>query len=257
MNKQGINGIEWCDYTWNPVTGCFHRCRWQMPDGVIAKCYAETVAGGMARNSYRHGFAHHYYHPQRLDEPLMVRKPSRIFLDSMGDLMGHWVPSEQIEEVLDVVRRAEWHTFLLLTKNAPRLLQFQDEFPDNLHIGVSMPPTHMWGKEVSPHQQEKLFRRSLDVLDQIDVALRWASFEPLSFDVAMVLEEIGVSFEWAVIGAASNGKQYYQPEASWVARLHEVLDAAGVAVFHKGNLNWSERRREYLLPRLVEQLELF
>ena len=45
--------------TWNPVAGCQHACRWNMPDGKIAECYAETTAEGVAAPSYPHGFEHH------------------------------------------------------------------------------------------------------------------------------------------------------------------------------------------------------
>ena len=42
LNKQGKGKIEWTDFTWNPVGGCRHACRWKMPDGTIARCYAES-----------------------------------------------------------------------------------------------------------------------------------------------------------------------------------------------------------------------
>src|SRR5574341_410290 len=109
MNKQskssGKRGIEWTDYSWNPVGGCQHGCRWVMPDGVIVECYAETVAERVAQNAYPHGFEHHYWRPEVLDEPLKLTKPARIFLDSMSDLIGHWVEKEQVEQV-----RSEEHT---------------------------------------------------------------------------------------------------------------------------------------------------
>src|SRR5215475_12381476 len=125
MNKQvkgkGKRGIEWTDYTWNPVGGCQHGCRWQMPDDSIAECYAETVAERVAQNSYPYGFEYHYWRPEALDEPMALAKPSRIFLDSMSDLMGIWVEPWQVQQVLDTCEKAHWHTFQLLTKNAPRL----------------------------------------------------------------------------------------------------------------------------------------
>lgn len=141
MNKQGPNGIEWTQFSWNPVSGCHHACTWTMPDGRVAECYAKTVAERVAMTAYPEGFAHHYWHPERLEEPLKVKKPARIFLDSMSDLMGAWVPDEQIEDVLDICRRASWHQFQLLTKNAPRLLKFNGRIPSNVWVGVSAPPS--------------------------------------------------------------------------------------------------------------------
>src|SRR5258708_28712194 len=126
MNKQnkgnGHFGIEWTDYTWNPVGGCQHGCRWHMPDGTIAECYAENVAERVSQTAYSKGFKYHYWRPQALEEPLKLKTPAKIFLHSMSDLMGHWVPAEHIEQVLDICRRADQHIFQLLTKNAPRLL---------------------------------------------------------------------------------------------------------------------------------------
>ncbi len=67
MNKQekikngqvSGRGIQWCDYTWNANAGCHHACRWEMPDGTVAICYAEEAAKKFKR-AYTHGFEHHY-----------------------------------------------------------------------------------------------------------------------------------------------------------------------------------------------------
>jgi protein gp37 len=249
MNKQGPTGIEWTDYTWNPVGGCQHGCRWNMPDGSVAVCYAETTAQGVASHSYAEGFEHHYWSPLRLDEPLRLKQSSRIFLDSMSDLMGAWVPDEQIRAVLDIVRRANWHQFQLLTKNAPRLLKFTDEFPPNLWVGCSLPPSVMFGKPLSPTQQARMWDRILGVLYRLNSPVRWVSFEPLSFDVALNIYAGGYAedfpLEWAVIGAASNGRQYFQPDPKHVTELLRVLDHLSVPVFFKGNLDWSSWRAEF------------
>jgi len=255
MNKQRNGnkyGIEWTDYTWNPVGGCKHGCRWVMPDGTVAECYAETVANHVSQSSYPQGFAHHYWRPKLLDEPLERKTPAKIFLDSMSDLMGYWVKDEQVEEVLEVCRRAHWHTFQLLTKNAPRLKQFK--FPPNVWVGVSAPPTVMFGKTLSAHMQTRMLQTMLKTLDKVDVPIRWMSIEPLSFDIAPYLAESNL--QWAVIGAATNGSKAYQPRPEWVQRVLEVLDSKGTKVFFKGNLNWDPWREEFpeqvpLQPSLV------
>jgi protein gp37 len=52
VNKQykdpNHRGIEWTQYTWNPIAGCLHGCAWTMPDGAVANCYAEDVADRLA-----------------------------------------------------------------------------------------------------------------------------------------------------------------------------------------------------------------
>jgi len=244
MNKQqkpnGGRGIEWTDYTWNPVQGCKHGCRWTMPDGSIAECYAETIAKRVAQRAYPYGFEHHYWNPHKLQEPLKVSEPSKIFLDSMSDLMGHWVPREQIEQVLGICRAANWHDFQLLTKNAPRLLEF--DFPSNVWVGVSAPPSQMFGKSLTFSQQQRMVIRQLEILDQLRIPVRWMSIEPLSFDIAPLLADSPL--EWAVIGAATNGKKTYQPQVEWVENVLDVLDAQSTAVFFKGNLEWDPWREE-------------
>lgn len=252
MNKQRTKkgrGIEWCDYTWNPVGGCQHGCRWTMPDGSVAECYAETTANRVARHVYHQGFEHHYWRPQVLREPFRVKQPSKIFLDSMSDLMGHWVPDEHIHQVLAVCAEAEYHTFQLLTKNAPRLKDF--DFPSNVWVGVSAPPSIMFGKNLSLQQQKRMVARQLEVLNYLSVPVRWMSIEPLSFDIAPLLEDSNL--QWAVIGAATNGRKTYQPEPEWVQNVLDVLDRQETSVFFKGNLKWSPWREEF--PVISEVLE--
>ncbi|MBZ0321392.1 MAG: phage Gp37/Gp68 family protein [Anaerolineae bacterium] len=245
MNKQlkstNKRGIEWTDFTWNPIGGCQHGCRWQMPDGTIAECYAETVAERVAQSAYPHGFEHHYWRPELLHEPLKLATPAKIFLDSMSDLMGYWIPDDQVEAILDICRRAPWHQFQLLTKNAPRLLEF--EFPPNVWIGVSAPPSFMFGKRLTQSQQAKMLTRMLDVLEKVDTPVKWMSIEPLSFDIAPLLEESHL--QWAVIGAATDGPKAYQPQPAWVENVLKVLDGQGTRIFFKGNLVWDEWREEF------------
>lgn len=251
-DKQGNitgRGIEWTDYTWNPVGGCQHGCKWNMPDGSTAICYAEgQVIRQQSEKFYPLGFEHHYWNPDRLAEPSKLKTPARIFMDSMSDLMGHWVPDEQIEAVLDVCRQTPQHTYQLLTKNAPRLKQFA--FPANVWIGVSVPPSHMFGKPLSHDQQASMIGRTLGILSQLKTPVRWMSIEPLSWDVADYLESCYLAndwlpLEWVVIGAATNGNKIYQPDPAWVRRLLNILDLAFVPVFFKGNLRGNSGYKQW------------
>lgn len=250
MNKQakyknGVlvgRGIEWTDYTWNPVGGCLHECRWVMPDGSVARCYAKDVALGVAQKNYPDGFEAHYFHPDRLKEPLRVEMPARIFLDSMADLMGHWVPKEEVQDVLEVCKKADWHIFQLLTKNPKRLASF-DPFPPNVWVGFSSPPDFMWGQKLSDGQKRQMIQVGLQSMKIIEASVKWCSIEPLSWDVAPHFEECGLN--WVVIGAASNGSTKYQPDPEYLKRLLAVLDKQRIPVFFKGNLNWKPWREEF------------
>lgn len=255
MNKQaGPNRISWTEifgegtgFTSNPVGGCKHRCQWFMPNGEKAICYAKDVAEGVARAAYPDGFEAHYWRPLQMEQWKKRQQRAGIFLDSMSDLMGHWVPREQIDRVLNTARACPQHIFFLLTKNAPRLLDF--DFPANVWTGVSSPPDYMNGGRMSPMQQRVMLRKSLEVLNETKARIPWMSFEPLSWDVSRIVSESPRnSLRWAVIGAASNGKAHYPPEEAHVRALIDVLDERGVKVFFKGNLrslpwaaaNWRE-----------------
>src|SRR5688500_13411588 len=108
----GDSTIEWTEATWNPVTGC------TMISPGCARCYAERMAKrlkGMGLHSYRNGFQL-TLQPQTLDVPLRWRKPRMIFVNSMSDLFHRDVRVKYILRVFDVMRRAEQHTFQILTK---------------------------------------------------------------------------------------------------------------------------------------------
>lgn len=245
MNKQvGPNRIEWTHFTSNPIGGCFHGCRWEMPNGEIARCYAEDAAESVASPSYPMGFEHLYWRPHMLKEWARVKEPSRIFVGSMSDVFGHWVPDEYINQVLDAAEAAYWHTFQFLTKNPVRVNNF--DIPHNCWIGASTPPDFMWGKRLSHNQQERMLERTLKALDRVRVP--WLSAEPLSWGILPVLKQYPEALRWIVIGAASNGKEKYPPRQEHVEPLVEWCDQKGIKIFMKGNLkslswavkNWRE-----------------
>lgn len=257
MNNQGSKGIEWTHVfgpgtgrTLNPIGGCLHQCRFKMPDGELARCYAEAVAEGVAKAAYPNGFRAHYWHPERLYEPFREKEPRGIFIDSMSDLMGHWVSDGIIMDVLAMMHKADWHIYFLLTKNAPRLERFATMFPKNCWVGVSMPPSHFGDKALAPEAQRAYIYRALTALSVLRERglTTWMSFEPLTYNVATTL--YGWTFntphrlplDWAVIGAASNGRAHYQPKTEWVSNLIAVLECP---VFMKGNLEWSPHLEQF------------
>ncbi len=229
-------------YTWNVITGCKHGCRWKMPNGKIARCYAEAVAEGVARDFYPQGFNHHYFHKERLAEPGRVKDGAGIFLDSMSDLMGAWVKSEEIEQVLAVTRACPQHIFIILTKNAPRLLEFS--YPENVVVMVSVPPDVMYGMDKDKEralnlaQQKAMIRRQMKVLAELKQTGKATtvglSDEPMSWDVT---EFLIPELDWIIEGAASNGpSEIFMPHPSWVVNVEDYADKHNIAVFHKGNV---------------------
>lgn len=255
-------GIEWVvkylpgrkyrqGYTCNPLGGCLHGCQWVMPNGDIAVCYAKTVAERLAMAQYPQGFEALYWHPERLYDGLKVPESVRIFFDSMSDITGHWVDKGKVFCVLKAVEDIWQHDFLTLTKNPARLPQFNGYFPDNLWLGFSSPPDY-WRNEhtgvserLTRNQQERMLHKAFKSMAQLNVKIKWVSFEPLSWNVAPIVAQYPGVINWAVIGAASNGRELYQPEDRDVEALLEVLDAQKVKVFYKGNLAYQPGRYDF------------
>lgn len=237
-------------FTWNPIAGCLHDCEWIMPNGQRAECYAKTVAEKFTA-AYPDGFASYYWHPKRLDEPKRQLEGAGIFPDSMSDLFGRWVQAEHLRQVLQVMWDTPQHIYQCLTKNAPGYLSRKMALPFNLWAGVSSPPDHMLGKDLTQQQKERYLHRALEVLTDVRCDwgnVTWMSFEPLSQDWARIVDQYPKALHWAVIGAASNGRTLYPPDEKHVRSLIELLDDRGVPVFFKGNLralpwaaaNWRE-----------------
>lgn len=122
-------------------------------------------------------------------------------------------------------------------------------------VGVSAPPTQMFGKPLTFEQQKRMVSRQMDVLSKVKATVKWMSIEPLSFDIAPLL--VDSPLNWAVIGAATNGAKIYQPKPEWVINCLDVLDSQNVPVFFKGNLDWQPFREEFPRHTAIKQLALF
>ena len=237
--ETGNRGIEWCDETRNATGGCMHDCKWVMPDGSVAVCYAKMLAEhGVAKRAYPHGFEHHYWRPEALRQLTAGDEALLIFCDSMSDLFAANVPAEHVKAVLGAMKKAPHHTYQSLTKAAPQLLKYTDDMPPNQWVGVSSPPDFLLGTELSRGQQEAMLRRSLGVLKEVKERtgnIVWMSAEPVSWDLTAA---IGADhpLDWIVIGAASAGRRFFQPDAAHIRSLLGVMDATATPVFYKGNL---------------------
>jgi protein gp37 len=130
------SAIEWTESTWNPVTGCTKISR------GCQHCYAERMAKrlqAMGQSNYRDGFRL-TLQPQMLELPLAWRKPQTIFVNSMSDLFHADVPLDYVRRVFDVMHRAHWHRFQILTKRGGRLAELAPhlDWAPNVWIGVSV-----------------------------------------------------------------------------------------------------------------------
>ncbi len=232
------SAIEWTEATWNPVTGCTKispGCKF---------CYAERMAKrlqGMGAASYRNGFDL-TVHERMLDAPLRWKRPQTIFVNSMSDLLHKDVPTEFVLRTFDVMRRASWHRFQVLTKRADRLAELDEvlDWPSNVWMGVSV-------------EQPKFIER-IDRLRTIGAAVRFLSLEPLLAALpALDLEGI----DWVIVGGESGPGARPMLE-EWALDIRDQCRRARVPFFFKqwGGV-WKKRAGRQLAGRTWDEMPHF
>jgi protein gp37 len=218
--------IEWTEATWNPLTGCA-----KISPGC-KHCYAERLAirlKAMGQANYANGFKL-TLQEQALELPLQWRKPRTVFVNSMSDLFHKDVPTSFIHRVFDVMRKAYWHQFQVLTKRADRLELLSKEitWASNIWMGVSV------------ENQDYAFR--IDHLRQTTAHIKFLSLEPLLGPLPN-LNLRGI--DWVIVGGESGpGARPMKPE--WVRDIRNQCHRAKVAFFFKqwGGVHKSKTGRE-------------
>nr|DAU43389.1 MAG TPA: Protein of unknown function (DUF5131) [Caudoviricetes sp.] len=268
--------IDWCDATWNPVTGCLHGCEY---------CYARRIAtrfGGAAiAIANEEGYAEYggttcadgtchdltypvvdygrtgktapypfcfdpTFHRYKLDEPQRWKKPRTIFVCSMADLFGEWVPDEWIAEVFKACEAAPQHRYLFLTKNPARLCKMASAYKirrwNEKHEERTHPQTEEYAQTLSlPSHDNWWFGSTLDNKNarrfQGDNHFHtFTSIEPLTENMDVGLGSFG-SDEWVIIGAETgNRKGKIIPKREWVENIVEAAQITGMKVFMKESL---------------------
>lgn len=239
--------IEWCDSTWNPVTGCYHNCPY---------CYARSIAhrfsgGGenwtddriVELNSKMYGdeeekaLAYPYgfiptLHRYRYGD-YASKKGRTIFVCSTADLFGSWVPDNWIEEIFEVCEKAPQHRYLFLTKNPKRYadLDWADKLPIRENI--------WYGTSVTNAEQAE---RAADAFGQLPTrAKTFFSIEPILEDIAAtsgwLSADKGGYAKWIILGAETGRrKEKVAPEREWIKKITEDCDEGGIALFMKDSL---------------------
>ncbi len=244
--------IDWCDASWNPVTGCLHGCEY---------CYARRIANRFKKKPDFIPIAHVHYvdkehtmadrieidhpckderraiipypfgflptlHKYRLGEPKQWKKPRNIFVCSMADLFGDWVPDDWIDRVLTACLAAPQHRYLFLTKNGKR-------YSDLVHKGILVERDNFWyGSTITA--PDALYWWS-------DKHHNFASVEPIlePFDYKELPpdEPPGPYPEWMIVGAETgNRKEKVIPKKDWLDGILEGRKRHGYAVFMKESL---------------------
>ncbi|MEI2763492.1 DUF5131 family protein [Methanothrix soehngenii] len=220
LNRTNEN-IEWAKWSWNPVVGCKHNCMY---------CYARDIA-----IRFYNDFEPRYL-PERLPAPKITSVPpsaeediglKTIFVCSMADLFGDWVPQEWIDSVLEVVRDTPKWNFLFLTKNPKRLIGI--DWPDNAWVGTTV------DVQARVDVAQEAFKK-------VKAKVRFISCEPLQ--EKLTFTDLSM-FDWIIIGGRSRNTKLpeFQPKWEWVESLLGKAREDGLKVYFKPNL--TARPKEY------------
>lgn len=231
--------IDWCDSTWNPVTGCLHGCEY---------CYARRIANRFGTKDQCHSFygGHPVGNIHELEEPAVVtetgkktpypfdfeptfhryrldeyqnKKGRNIFVCSMADLFGRWVPDEWIQEVFKACDNAPQHNYLFLTKNPKRYEKVLDRYmPPNMWFGWSQTGPMGHECDFTTHHSVKTF----------------ISIEPL----LRPFKEFHIKgVEWVIIGAETGRRENkVVPERKWIEDIVNECRKADIPIFMKSSL---------------------
>ena len=223
--------IDWCDASWNPVTGCLHDCQY---------CYAKRIAERFSTEQkykrpyepvlpvptrrvrtkpepYPYGFKP-TFHRYRLDEPQHWKKPRNIFVCSMADLFGDWVPDEWIEQVFKACEKAPQHRYLFLTKNPKRYME--------LKLKGKLPKQHWYGTSVTRKDDRDFFAPGYNTFISIEPILE-------SFSDAKPAAYRQMVQPWAIFGAETgNRKNKIVPKKEWITELVDYYSKFGYTKFY-------------------------
>ena len=231
MNK---TKIDWCGSTWNPVTGCLHGCEYCYARGIAERFggkqkYAnifeenEPVIGADGKAlAYPHSFSPTFLR-YRLND-YINKKGRNIFVCSMADLFGDWVPDSWIGEVFNACEKAPQHNYLFLTKNPKRYVELSEK-------GILRCSDNMWyGWSQTRNEDVK--------------TLCFPCSPNLFVSVEPILEPVRPSLEdWIIVGAETGRrKDKVPPKREWIERIVEDCRKYEIPLFMKSSLAeiWGE-----------------
>lgn len=209
--------IEWTNLTWNPVTGCTKI------SAGCDNCYAERFAErfrGVPGHPYEEGFDL-TLRPHRLEQPLTIRTPKMIFVNSMSDLFHKDVPFAYVDKVFDTMEQAHWHTFQVLTKRSSRMRDYV-----NRRYGDGAAPLHIWlGTSVEDGSKKSRIKHIRDM----QAGTRFLSIEPLIGPIGKV-DLSGI--HWVIVGGES-GPGFREMKEEWATEVRDQCIAQKIPFFFK------------------------
>lgn len=210
--------IEWTEETWNPSTGC------NKVSSGCKNCYAETMSNrlkAIGTPGYENGFEFKIM-PNRLNQPLLKKKPTKYFVNSMSDLFHEKMPISFLDKIFDVIKKTPHHTYQILTKREERMINY---------FGNKCLPKNVW-MGVSVEDQKSIYR--IDYLRKVNASIRFVSAEPLLEDVGQLnLKDI----HWVIVGGES-GHKARPMKKEWALNIKEQCELQGSTFFFKQWGTW-------------------
>lgn len=261
--------IDWCDFTWNPVTGCRHTCEYcyarrlaqrfcgdvrlnkssdrlqlDAPRGIYTLKEPFLNEDGTLTTHYPAGFEP-TLHEYRLDMVAQKKKPANIFVCSMADLFGEWVPTEWITRVFDACKAAPWHNYLFLTKNPQRYCELAN-------AGILPKEKNFWYGTSVTTKGAPFFNGSVTYN-------AFLSIEPLHGHLEAGIGSFG-GVRWIIVGAETgNRRDKVKPQREWIENIIETAALTHAAVLLKDSAEmrevWGDDLRQEFPPELQRPAE--
>lgn len=169
------------------------------------------------------------YHRYRLDIPRKWEKPKTIFVCSMADLFGEWVPDYWIEEIIDACRDAPQHRYLFLTKNPKRY----DELV-NKGIITGRDDNFWFGSTVTDLRTDPFFHSGFHTFLSCEPML--APWPPADYPNPYFTFQTGLP-QWFIFGAETGNSPFkIIPKKEWVMNAARICRNIGAKVFMKESL---------------------
>lgn len=170
----------------------------------------------MGSPNYENGFDL-ALHEHVLELPLTWKKPQTIFVNSMSDLFHKDVPDEFIHKMFDVMNKANWHRFQILTKRSERLIKLNNALTwgENIWMGVSV--------------ENGDYTYRIDDLRNTNARIKFLSIEPL---LGPIIKMNLNSIDWVIVGGES-GPGARQMKEEWVITIRDECKISKVPFFFK------------------------
>jgi len=256
--------IEWTDNTENIIRIKGSRAFYCTKVSPGCKnCYAETMSKRLA--GIGHDAVTYEYKVSRNTPELELREdvmrgwaqrkhPKKLFVSSMTDVFGEFVPDIWVYKILDAMIAASLQTFQVLTKRATRMKELVNAYcerkvithlPDNIWLIVSVEDQHYANERIPELLKTNCSIRGLSIepllgpVDLTKISLDTpvpTNINCLTGDEFHFMEFRMRHIDWVITGGESgHGARPMHPD--WVREIRDNCREYGTAFFFK---QWGE-----------------